>query len=429
MGFLSGTSFIPAPSKGFYGWRMVAFASVALALTGPGQTVGISVFVNPMIDDLDISRTEMTTAYLIGTLTGAVALPWIGQAVDRFGVRRIMALVGLLFGAMLISMSVVSNIVGLTAGFVGIRMMGQGSLSLVATTAVALWFTRKRGLAMGIVSAAGGVGMTLIPLAGERMIFELGWRNAWLIEGLVIWAVVVPMAIFAIRNRPSDLGQHVDGDAEPPTNAPEVWGVTRREAMKTPFFWIVTLAVTATGTLTTAVVFNQIDLLGSRGLTPAEAAANFIPQTVATLLATLGIGALADRISPRAVLVTSMAMLAGGLLLGTQVSPGLVAVAFGMLIGGSGGAMRVVEATELPRYFGTLHIGSIRGVVTGATIAGSAVGPLLFALGLAVTGDYSAILVLSAIFPISVIIAAFFIRLPRHTTPDEHGDSHLVHEA
>jgi MFS family permease len=429
VGFLSGTSFIPAPSKGFYGWRMVAFASVALALTGPGQTVGISVFVDPMIDDLGISRTEMTTAYLIGTLTGAVALPWIGQAVDRFGVRRIMALVGLLFGAMLISMSVVSNIVGLTAGFVGIRMMGQGSLSLVATTAVALWFTRKRGLAMGIVSAAGGVGMTLIPLAGERMIFELGWRNAWLIEGLVIWAIVVPMAIFAIRNRPSDLGQHVDGDPEAPTNAPEVWGVTRREAMKTPFFWIVTLAVTATGTLTTAVVFNQIDLLGSRGLTPAEAAANFIPQTVATLLATLGIGALADRISPRAVLVTSMAMLAGGLLLGTQVSPGLVAVAFGMLIGGSGGAMRVVEATELPRYFGTLHIGSIRGVVTGATIAGSAVGPLLFALGLAVTGDYSAILVLSAIFPISVIIAAFFIRLPRHTTPDEHGDSHLVHEA
>lgn len=428
MGFLSGASFIPAPNKGFYGWRMVIFASVALALSGPGQTVGISVFVNPMIEELGISRTEMTTAYLIGTLTGAIALPWIGQAVDRFGVRRIMAIVGLLFGAMLISMSVVSNLVGLTAGFVGIRMMGQGALSLVATTAVALWFTRKRGLAMGIVSAAGGVGMTLIPLAGERLIFELGWRNAWLIEGLVIWVIVVPMAIFAIRNRPSDLGQHVDGDLAPPTNAPEVWGVTRREAMRTPFFWIVTVAVTATGTLTTAVVFNQIDLLGSRGLTPTEAAANFVPQTIATLLATLGIGALADRISPKAVLIISMAMLAGGLLLGTQVTPGLVAVAFGMLIGGSGGAMRVVEATELPRYFGTLHIGAIRGVVTGATIAGSAVGPLLFALGLGVTGDYFAILVLSSVFPIAVIIGAFFIRLPRHTAPDEHGDAHLVNK-
>lgn len=260
------------------------------------------------------------------------------------------------------------------------------------------------------------------------MIFELGWRNAWLIEGLVIWAVVVPMALFAIRNRPSDLGQHVDGDAHPPTDAPEIWGVTRREAMRTTYFWLVTLAVTATGTLTTAVVFHQIDLLGSRGLTPTEAAANFVPQTIATLIATLGIGALADRISPRAVLITAMAMLAGGLILGTQVSPGLVAIAFGMLIGGSGGAMRVVEATELPRYFGTLHIGAIRGVVTGAAIAGTALGPLLFALGLGVTGDYSAILVLSAAFPISVIIAAFFIRLPKHSAPDAQGESHLVHE-
>lgn len=429
MGFLSRTSFIPAPNKGFYGWRMVVFASVALALTGPGQTVGISVFVNPMIEELGISRTEMSTAYLVGTLIGALALPWIGQAVDRFGVRRIMALVGALFGLMLIGMSLVTNIVGLTAGFVGIRMMGQGALSLVATTAIALWFTRKRGLAMGIVSAAGGVGMTMIPLAGERLIFEFGWRNAWLIEGLIIWAVIVPMAVLAIRNRPSDLGQHVDGDLHAPTDAPEVWGVTRREAMRTPFFWLVTLGVVATGTLTTAVVFHQIDLLGSRGLTPAQAAANFIPQTVATLIATLGIGALADRISPRAVLVTSMGMLAGGLVLGTQVSPGLTAIAFGMLIGGSGGAMRVVEATELPRYFGTLHIGAIRGVVTGTAIAGTALGPLLFALGLGVTGDYSAILVFSSLFPIGVIIAAFFVRLPRHGAPDVQGESHLVHEA
>jgi hypothetical protein len=125
-----------------------------------------------------------------------------------------------------------------------------------------------------------------------------------------------------------------------------------------------------------------------------------------------------------------MAMLAGGLILGTQVSPGLVAVAFGMLIGGSGGAMRVVEATELPRYFGTLHIGAIRGVVTGAAIAGSALGPLLFALGLGVTGDYSAILVLSSAPShrgdhrrlLHSAASAYHSGCPR-------AKSHLVHEA
>lgn len=429
MGFLSGTSFIPAPHKGFYGWRMVVFASIALALTGPGQTFGVSVFVDPMIQDLGISRTQISTAYLMGTLIGALALPWIGQSIDRFGVRRTMAVIGLLFSIMLMSMSLVSNFVGLTAGFIGIRMMGQGALSLVATTAVALWFTRKRGLAMGIVSAAGGVGMTLVPLAGERLIFGMGWRTAWLIEGLVVLVVVVPLALLAIRNRPSDIGQHVDGDPAPPEGGAEVWGVTRAEALRTGFFWLVTAAVATVSLLTTAVVFHQIDLLGSRGLTPTEAASNFIPQTVATLIATLGIGALADRISPRAVLAASMAMMAIGLVLGVIAAPGLLAISFGMLIGASGGAIRVVEATELPRYFGTLHIGAIRGVVTSVGIAGAALGPLLFSLFHDVTGDYSAVLLSSLVLPLAVIVGAFLVRLPRHTTPNVDGESHLVNKA
>ena len=429
MGFLTGTSLIPAPNKGFYGWRIVIFASIALALTGPGQTYGVSVFVDPMIEDLGVTRTQMSTAYLIGTLVGALALPWIGQAIDRFGVRRTMAIIGALFGGLLISMSLVVNIVGLTAGFVGIRMMGQGALNLTATTAVALWFTRKRGFAMGIVAAAGGVGMTLIPLATERLIADLGWRNVWVIEGLAVWAIVLPIAIFGVRNRPSDVGQHVDGDPAPDVPRDEVWGVTRKEALSTGFFWLVTAAVATISAITTAVVFHQIDLLGSRGLTPTEAAANFLPQTIATLIATLGIGALADRVSPRIVLVVSMGMMAGGLVLGTAVSPGLLAIAFGMLIGAAGGAMRVVEATELPRYFGTLHIGAIRGVVTSVGIAGAAIGPVLFSLFHDATGDYSAVLLVSTAIPAVVIVGALVIRLPRHTRPDSQGEAHLVQEA
>jgi MFS family permease len=428
VGFLTGTSLIPLPNKGFYGWRIVVFAAIALALTGPGQTYGVSVFVDPMIEDLGISRTQMTTAYLVGTLVGALALPWIGQAIDRFGVRRTMAIIGALFGGLLIGMSLVSNIVGLTAGFIGIRMMGQGALNLTATTAVALWFTRKRGLAMGIVAAAGGVGMTLIPLLSERLIVDIGWRNTWLVEGLAVWVIVLPIALLGIRNRPSDVGQHVDGDSATDAPPAEVWGVTRKEALRSSFFWLVTVAVATISTITTAVVFHQIDLLGSRGLTPTEAAANFLPQTVATLIATLGIGALADRVSPRIVLITSMGMMAGGLLLATAVTPGLLAIAFGMLIGAAGGAMRVVEATELPRYFGTLHIGAIRGVVTSVGIAGAAVGPVLFSLGHDVTGNYTAVLLASVALPVLVAFGALLVRLPHHGKPDAQGEAHLIHK-
>lgn len=120
----------PRPSnaktpEGFYGWRIVAYASLAVAATGPGQTAGVSLFVDPLIRDLGISRSAVSTAYLIGTLTGALALPWIGRALDRYGVRRTMAVIGAAFGAVLIALATVSSIVGLTAGFVGIRMAGH----------------------------------------------------------------------------------------------------------------------------------------------------------------------------------------------------------------------------------------------------------------------------------------------------------------
>ncbi|MEE3088378.1 MAG: MFS transporter, partial [Actinomycetota bacterium] len=308
-------------------------------------------------------------------------------------------------------------------------MMGQGALNLTATTSVALWFSRKRGLAMGIVTAVGAVGMTLVPLLGESLIADYGWRQTWVIEGLVVWALVLPIAIFGIRNRPSDVGQYVDGDPAPVDGSDDVWGVKRSEALRTGFFWLVTAAVATISAIITAVVFHQIDLLGSRGLTPTEAAANFIPQTVATLIATLGIGALADRFSPRVVLATSMVMLAGGLTLGTAVTPGFVAISFGMLIGAAGGAMRVVEATELPRYFGTLHIGAIRGVVTSVGIAGAAIGPLAFSVIHDITGNYTTVLVVSIIVPAAVMVATFIVRLPQHSEPDASGESHVVNKA
>lgn len=137
-------------------WRILVSATAAVALTAPGQTVGLSVFVDPLINDLHLTRTQISTAYLIGTLTGAAALPWVGRALDRWGVRRLAIVIAAGFGAVLVGLSWVTDLVGLTFGYVAVRLAGQGALTLVATTAVALWFDRRRGTASGI-STAGAI--------------------------------------------------------------------------------------------------------------------------------------------------------------------------------------------------------------------------------------------------------------------------------
>ncbi|WP_367667007.1 MFS transporter [Streptomyces sp. DG2A-72] len=119
-------------------------------------------------------------------------MPLVGRAIDRYGPRRVIAAVGAAFGAILISLSFVTGIVGLTAGFVGVRMAGQGALSLVATTTVAYWFDKRRGLALGITSAVGTAGISLAPLLVERLVSAYGWRQSWAIEGVAVWLIVIP---------------------------------------------------------------------------------------------------------------------------------------------------------------------------------------------------------------------------------------------
>jgi MFS family permease len=189
-------------------------------LTAPGQTAAVSAFVDPMLADLGMSRTALSAAYLIGTLTGAAAMPVVGRALDTYGVRRTMAAVGVVFGAFLLGLSFVTGIVGLTAGFVGIRMAGQGALGLTATTAAALWFTRRRGIAVGAVSAAGAAGISLAPLLLERLVSAWGCRAVWAGEGVFIWLTVVPLALLVMRDRPQQLGQVADGVRRPGVEDP-----------------------------------------------------------------------------------------------------------------------------------------------------------------------------------------------------------------
>src|SRR5690606_27976540 len=222
----------------FHGWRIVAYAGIAVAMTAPGQTPGVSPFIDPVMAELGLSRSAVSTAYLIGTLAGAAAMPAVGRLIDRYGGRKAMLVIGGVFGAVLVGLSLVTNVVGLTAGFIGIRLAGQGALGLAAVTVTSYWFQRRRGTALGIVSAVGAVGISLSPIAIERLIAHLDWRTVWLLEGLAVWAVVIPLALFGIRNRPADVGQHVDGDPDLPADPAHDVSATRTEALRTPYFWV-----------------------------------------------------------------------------------------------------------------------------------------------------------------------------------------------
>ncbi len=399
--------------------RVIISASVALAMTAPGQTAAISVFVDPVITDLRVSRSSVATAYSLGSLAGALLMPLLGRLLDRFGPRLAMATTGFCFGVALLMAGAVTEIVGLTAAFVGIRIGGQAALSLVATTAVAVYVHQHKGFAVGVVSAVGSSAISLAPLVLEGLIAEFGWRAVWWLQGCAVLVLILPAALFVLprRVRTDRNGAAIPSTARAGAARGDAAGSSAREgavpadrtirqASRTAVFWVVISGAGVCSLVTTALTFHQISLLGERGLSVAEAAANFVPQLLAGLLASFLLGWLADHISDRALIGAIMAILTLTTIGAGWVGPGWTAVGYGLALGTCTGAVRTLKAVVFTDHFGSGHLGALRGMVHSVVIGASALGPLVLALGSAWFGSYQGALAVLCALPALVVAAA-----------------------
>lgn len=394
----------------FLGWRIVAVAAVTSVLTGPGQTIGVSVFINPMLRDLGTTRSGISTAYLVGTLLGATMLPRFGRFIDRVGIRRSQVVVGLAFAVAIAHMASITNVFWLALGFAGIRMLGQGALSLIPGVAVSLWFERNRGLALGVLVTLASGAMALNPIALNAAIEATAWRMAWLLAAAVVAIVVIPIGWFGLIDRPSDVGLQPDGAvsvlAEGPLDSGSTTArsFTRSEAFRTRQFWILASIGMTSGMLSTGLNFHQIDLLGEAGLSPARAAAMFLPQIAGSSTTSIATGVAIDRIGGRFVPAVTMFVLAAVHLVASQLSDGSVVIVYAILLGCAGGTVHAALSALLPKYFGTDHIGSIKGTLGFANVFGSALGPVVLAVVSANTGSYRTANLLLMGIPIAVLL-------------------------
>lgn len=366
----------------FYGWRIAGLSVVIAALTGPGQTIGVSVFIDHFVADFDTTRSTVAFCYLLGTLTGASTLAHWGRAIDRLGVKRATTIIAVAFSLALAAMAGVTGVVTLAAGFVFIRMLGQGALSLAVVVTVARWFERRRGFVLGVVITVSGALMSLVPIALNQGIEAWGWRATWLASAAVIAIVVVPISWLGLIDRPSDVGQHVDGD--PPRSSAldqsEDEGVDRATALRTRSFWILAFASACISWLVTALNFHQIALLGEAGLSRAEAAAMFIPQVVGAAVAGIAAGTLIDRFGTRLVPAIAMGSMVLTLLLAGIVDGQGEVIGYAVVLGTTLGLGRTMTTTLVPAWYGTAHLGSITGVLGVITVIASAMGPVALSL-------------------------------------------------
>ena len=404
-------------SRFFYGWTIVGVAHLGIFVSGPGQSHTFSVFVEPISRDLGISSATIATAYGLATLGAAFALPQMGRLVDRYGPRRMLALISVLLGVVCMGFGAVSSFLWLTIGFAFLRFFGQGSLMLTSANLVSHWFDRKRGLAMSLMALGFGLSMAIHPPLAQYLVSEIGWRQAWIVLGLVTWVIMLPPTWLLVRDKPEDVGLGPDGAAPQAGVEAEdtaLSGLSLREALRTSSFYILAAGWFAIAMLVTTLHFYQVTLLTAQGVSPGLAAYLFTMSALTMAVTMPLVGILFDRYPTHRVFAIGLGITAASLVAVTLATDAVTAVAYALIFGLNNAFSMTMLGYIWPRYFGRLHLGSIQGTGQMIGVVGASLGPLPVGLALDFIGDATWTLRLLAVFPFCMaMIALAFLKTPQ----------------
>ena len=402
---------------------MWAVATIGLSATAPGQSFSISLFIDHYIADFNLDRTTVSSLFGLGTFLAALSLTWVGRRIDRHGNRRAGVAIAALFALALLACSLVGGPLTILLSFIAIRALGQGSLGLNSSTAVAQWFVRRRGLMMGL-SIIGFALFQRIYLPWLQHIIDLhGWRQAWLILGVGIGTLVLPRTWLYRRHRQLHDGLRPAGEAgrADPHPSPHDDNWTLRQSMRTPAFWTFLSARALCTAWGTGLIFHQVSLFSGRGHAPLVAAETYGLAALTTAGFTLISGLLIDRARPGFMIALQLGglMLANGLAV-VMTEPWILtlyALAFGFFMGiGS-----VFDGTVWVKLYGRRHQGAIRGFVTTASVIGTSIGPIVFGAAYDHAGSYDIALLLGMALAVSSGLLSLLVPMPQRPAAVTHS--------
>ena len=397
----------------FYGWFIVASAGVVVFCTGPGQSYVFSVFIDSIIEDTGLSRTGVSVLYLASTALSALLVTFVSRLADRYGARIMLVAAGIGLGAACFGMATATHILLFFVAFAALRALGQGSLSISCVLLVNQWFVSRRGRAVAIMTMGAVVSTALFPPFARFLIDSIDWRGAYAILGVLVIALIVPVAILVVRNRPEDMGLFPDGSDRPPVSETRPTASTARRRANvylSPSFWLLAIALSTPSLVSTALIFHQASIFEENGLSATVAASSFALYSAASAVCSLAAGFAVDRIGPNLLVVFSMATLLATLVLAVVSDSLIVAMIYVLMMGISAGSYIIVQSTIWAYHYGRHGLGRIQGPAMTLSVCASAVGPLPLAMFHELTGTYTLGMLLMMSLPVVSVVALFLVR-------------------
>ncbi|MHB8104829.1 MAG: MFS transporter [Dehalococcoidales bacterium] len=383
-----------------YGWFVVAACSLMIFATY-GLIYSYSVFFKPLADYFQWDRASVSLIYSLAVIIRGAAAIGTGWLADKFGARKTMVFCGLMMAAGYLLSSQVSTLWQLFVTYAVVEAIGVSGIFGIGSAIASRWFTKNRGLALGIVASGSGLGTLLLVPGIERLVSAVGWSQAFVYCGIFSGVLMVGGALF-LREPP-----HNAQVLEPAEKASKA---TVTGAIKDIRLWLLMLCFLLFFFGTQMILVHLVNYATDVGIDPLIAATFISVIGAVSIIGRLSTGVIAEKIG----LYNSLAIVCLALavsfvmLLFTRATWAfyIFAVVFGLAYGG--------EVTQIPlsiaRFFGTRIMATLMGVTLFITGLGGALGPWLAGKIFDVTASYNWAFIIGAAASALSIVLVWFLR-------------------
>lgn len=375
----------------FKGW-LVVFAGLILMISVYGIVNNCaSLFIKPVTEDLGFSRSEFSLYYTVIALSTMVIALFMGKLAKKFKIKNIMLVGCVLAGIGYIGYSYANSIyvfylMSIFSGL-GLGMTTLTPLSIIISN----WFVEKRGLALGLTFMGSGVGGMIFNPVANYIILNYGWRQSYLVLGIIILVTTIPIVLIFMSEKPSDKGLLPYGyeNSSKSVLDTSAKGVMLGEAVKTKIFWIMVVGLILITIIAMGVQMHIASYLTDIGYSPTFAASVISINMGVVILGKILLGYIFDKIGCEK----------GVIFVGLQVFLGVLALLFAskypaiivfIICWGIGNCMgTIVPALITSEIFGKKDYSTIVGVVNAVVLLGAALGSAVTGKLYDISGGYT----------------------------------------
>lgn len=371
---------------------LLLFGVFELLFSAPGQTFLISLFVKPIFDEINVSQSAFAGLYSAATLGASLLLNPAGRLIDKHSTKTIVILNTVLMAAGCCILAASTTLVTLFIGFFAVRLMGQGVYGLTASTLIIKQFKKNRGKAMGVITLGFPISELIYPSLALWLLGAVGWRMSYAFFGLSNLLLMLPLQLWLIAKANIKEGHFLPGESElNPQLLPGAGGErkirphedwTLGRCLKNVKFYLLIAASCIPPTIMTGLLFHQTTLFNTQRWPIELAATGLGVYALTKAVGSICIGPVIDRHGPLPSFVALIATIAAGTFLASVNGPSWLIFAYFGLLGAALGVSSPIMNVVWPHFYGTKHMGSIKGFIGTIRNGLTALGPLPIAMAI-----------------------------------------------